>query len=101
MTELTFTGQRVRNNRAAGLKPPCEHGPEDYDTNAYGTLRCRRCGATYPMSQTDCPDCGVVVGAIHIDVCDMPRCSTTGVQRMQCRDGHECPPATWCGPEAD
>jgi hypothetical protein len=48
--------------------------------------------------QTRCPDCDAESGAAHDGGCDVARCLVTGLQRLTCRDEHDCGADVWSGP---
>lgn len=46
----------------------------------------------------NCPDCGVSPGEIHLDHCDVERCSCCGDQKMSCYcHPHDKAFARWTG----
>lgn len=46
----------------------------------------------------DCPDCAAKPGQIHMDNCDVERCSVCGLQRFGCDcRGHDKSFARWTG----
>lgn len=46
------------------------------------------------QSMNKCPACGVSFGESHLDACNIPTCSITGVQRSMCDCG-KCPAVLW------
>ena len=44
-----------------------------------------------------CPDCGVEPGVIHDRGCDVARCLESGLQRLCCREKHDCGEDVWTG----
>src|SRR5262245_34933706 len=42
------------------------------------------CQERSQMSKTNCPDCGVPPGTIHIGWCDMEQCANCGGQAILC-----------------
>ena len=50
------------------------------------------------VPMTDCPDCGVKPGTIHVDGCDIEICSVCGEQYISCGcPGHSKAFARWTG----
>lgn len=48
-------------------------------------------------SPRSCGDCGAMPGEVHQDGCDVARCLTAGIQRLQCCEDHDCGTETWSG----
>lgn len=46
----------------------------------------------------NCHDCGAAPGQVHIDLCDVQRCTVCQGQRMCCEcEGHDEDAAAWTG----
>lgn len=81
--------------------PPPEGGLDPYYANAgdaeelaaYGDLLIRVQIAPPWL----CPDCGVPVGARHVDGCDVGRCPACGWQALMCDDHPESGTQVWTG----
>lgn len=50
-----------------------------------------------PAVQLHCPDCAAKIDAEHDAGCDVARCLETGLQRLSCRDEHDCGQDVWTG----
>lgn len=48
-----------------------------------------------PVELTDCPDCGVAPGALHLDRCDVERCPCCGGQFFSCACDGKSSMARW------
>lgn len=50
-----------------------------------------------PAYQKHCPDCGVQVGELHNEGCDIPLCTQCGIQLLQCEEHQQIGNSSWTG----
>lgn len=96
--EIT-SGMRIKASLVDGRVPSRAGGFVEFIADSWGGAVDERGVPIGKHGGAPCPDCGVVVGDLHVPGCDVARCKACGWQAISCDCGcpDDTPQTVWTG----